>query len=499
MTPRRLPWAAAAAAFLAFLPALWCGFVDWDDPVTVLNNPFVHGFSAGNLRWMFTAFHSGHYHPLTWVSYALDYAVWGLNPLGYHLTNLLLHAGNAALLFLLARRLLSSERAALAASLAFSIHPLRAESVVWISERRDVLSGLFLLASLLFYLDRRKGLSLAAYALSLLSKAMGITFPAVLLILDRLQGRRALKEKLPYALLALAALAAGVAAQTPLGILRPLEEYGPAMRLAVACHGLVFYAAKTVFPVNLIPFYPMPPVENPFELRFILSVITVLGTTALLIRRRKRQPWLVASAAVYAVVLIPVLGLVRYGPQIAADRYSYLACIPFALLAGAAAARWKAVRPWAAAAGVLLLALSWRQSLVWRDSWTLWSHTARADPGHWAARNFLGNQLKERGDLPGALALYRQAVALNPRYAAGHNNLGNALSASGSQEEALAHFREAARLSPGHPAVHYNAAVALAKLGRPREAAEELRRELSANPGHRPAREALAVLEKRGF
>lgn len=499
----RLPALAAVAAFTAFLPALWCGFVEWDDPLMVLNNFHFQGFTLENLRWMLTAFHSWHYHPLTWFSYALDYSLWGMNPFGYHLTNLLLHAGNAALVFMLARRLLASDLAAFAASLAFGIHPLRAESVAWVTERRGLLSAFFLLASLLTYLDKRRGLSLGAYALSLLSKAMGVTFPAVLLILDVYQGRRdwqrMLKEKLPYAALALAAVVVGLRAQGTGGVLRPFEDYGLMMRAAVSCYGLAFYVVKTVLPINLIPLYLMPPVHDPFESRFVLAGISVLALTAFLVQQRKQRPWLWQAFAVYAVVLVPVLGLAPYGPQLAADRYTYLACLPIAFLAGAAIERWKPLRPWTAAAGALLLVLSWQQSRIWKDTWSLWSHTARADAGHWAARNFLGNQLRAQGKLEEALALYREAVALNPRYAAGHNNLGTALSARGQDEEALRHYEEAALLEPRHPAIHYNAAVSLAKLGRPKEAVEALRAELKNDPDSARARAALNVLERRGY
>lgn len=506
-------WALAAAvcALAAFCPSLLCGFVDWDDPLMLLDNPHFRGFTLENLRWMLRAFHSWHYHPLTWLSYAVDYSLWGLNPLGYHLTNLILHAGNAALVFWIARRLLACDPAAFAASLAFAVHPLRAESVVWITERRGLLSAFFLLMSLLAHLERRRNLSLAAYAASLLSKAMGVTFPAVLLILEYHRGRRdwrrMLAQTLPYFVLAAAAAAVGLLAQGEGGILRPTAECGLAMRVAVASYGLVFYLVKTVFPVNLVPFYPMPLAHDPLELRFILSAACVLALALFVLRRRKRQPWLLAAAAVYAVVLLPVLGLLRFGPQLVADRYSYLACVPWALLIGGAFAglsrlggglrQAALIGAFLSAAG--LMGLSWRQSLVWKDAESLWWHTARADPRHWAARNFLGNLAKSRGNLDEALEHYRAAVRLEPRYAAGHNNLGGALAALGRDEEALRHYAEAARLSPRHPVVQYNAAVSLAKLGRTREAAAALRAELKNDPDSKPARAALEALEKRGF
>src|SRR2546428_1159099 len=242
-----IPLVIAFSTFAAFLPALQNQFVDWDDAANFLDNPHYRGLGWTHLRWMWTT-HLGHYIPLTWMTLGLDYLLWGMNPLGYHLTNLLLHAANAVVFFFVVHRLLAralpspSERghaltvSAGFAALVFAIHPLRVESVAWVTERRDVLSGLFYLVTILLYLRacergaRSRGwywLSVAAFVLALLSKSMVVNLPIVLLILDvyplrRLGGavgwwsepaRRAYVEKIPFVLLAAAASAIALIAQ----------------------------------------------------------------------------------------------------------------------------------------------------------------------------------------------------------------------------------------------------------------------------------------------
>src|SRR5881628_1507446 len=406
-----IPLVIAFSTFAAFLPALQNQFVSWDDAENFLDNPHYRGLGWTHLRWMWTT-HLGHYIPLTWMTLGLDYLLWGMNPVGYHLTNLLLHAANAVVFFFVVRRLLarvlpspSEHGYALAvssgvAALVFAIHPLRVESVAWVTERRDVLSGLFYLLTILVYLRasergaRGQGwywLSVAAFVCALLSKSMVVNLPVVLLILDvyplrRLGGaigwwsepaRRVYVEKIPFVLLAAAASAIAVMAQSSVHAAASLAQLSLPGRLVVSAYGLGFYLWKMVVPVNLSPLYELPRTMDPVAPPFILSYALVLAITAIVLALRRPVPGLPAAWVAYVVVLLPVLGILQSGPQIAADRYTYLAGLGWASLAGAGLlSTWRRWPPFVLTGlAVVLLSglgtLSWNQVEVWHDSETL--------------------------------------------------------------------------------------------------------------------------------
>src|SRR5947199_8537179 len=364
-----VPVLIALVTVAAFLPALQNQFVSWDDDENFLDNPHYRGLGWSPLRWMWTT-HQGHYIPLTWMTLGLDYLLCGMNHFCYHMTSLLLHAANAVAFFFVVRRILKralpspSERGhALAvsagfAALVFAIHPLRVESVAWVTERRDVLSGLFYLLTILVYLRasergaRGQGwywLSVAAFVCALLSKSMVVNLPVVLLILGvyplrRLGGaigwwsepaRRVYVEKIPFVLLAAAAAAIPLMAQLSHNTMVSVVQLSGLGRLAVSAYGLSFYLWKTVAPVHLPPLYELPPTVNPWAPPFIVSYSVVVAITALVLALRRRVPGLPAAWLAYVVVLLPVLGIFQSGPQIAADRYTYLAGLGWAILAGA--------------------------------------------------------------------------------------------------------------------------------------------------------------------
>src|SRR5438445_475708 len=365
-----LPVLIALVTVVPFLPTLDNQFVNWDDDKNLLKNPHYRGLGWSQLRWMWTPVHLGHYIPLTWMTFGLDYLLWGMNPLGYHLTNLLLHAANAVVFFFVVLRILTralpnpSERGeALAvssgvAALVFAIHPLRVESVAWATERRDVLSGLFYLVTILMYLRacergaRGRGsywLSVAVFVCALLSKSMVVNLPVVLLILDvyplrRLGGfvgwwsepaRRVYVEKIPFVLLAAAASAVALMAQLSHDTMVLVVQLSALGRLAVSVYGLSFYLWKMVAPVNLSPLYELPPTVNPWAPPFLLSYGLVVAITAIVLAFRRRLPGLPAAWVAYIVVLLPVLGIFQSGPPTAADRYTYLASLGLAILVSA--------------------------------------------------------------------------------------------------------------------------------------------------------------------
>jgi tetratricopeptide (TPR) repeat protein len=457
----------AVAAFLPFIPSIHAGFCEFDDPGIFKDVTGYQGLSPANLRWMFTTTHMGHYQPLTWLSYAIEYTLWGhdpsgqwgLNPVAYHLSNVVLHCLNAALVFLFARALLgrtlpaatalSRDLAAVGAALLFALHPLRVESVAWVTERRDVLSTFFLLLAGLAYLRAFPPGSLrtaswpafvgsvALLALSLLSKAWGMTFFVVLIALDWYPLRRLppdprrwwdpdarpmLLQKIPFIALGLAATVMASIAQSSIRFnVRPLSDWGIFARAAQAMFGLMFYFQKMVWPTRLACIYEMPRVFDPLEPRFIAAYAFTTALALIAIASWKRWPAVTAAAAVYAVVLAPVLGFHQSGPQLVADRYSYIADIPWAILiAGAAvtaASRFRvALLAGAGAIVVALGAMSWVQCGFWGNSEALFKHAIDVGADGPIAREFYGRQLLERGEREAALAQFERGIEIDPGY-----------------------------------------------------------------------------------
>ena len=318
----------AQLVVVAFSPALRAGFVLWDDDAYFLHNPYYRGLGPAQLRWMFTVM-SGHYMPLTWLTHGLDYVLWGMRPAGYHAVNVGLHALAAVIAYFVARRVLAAavgpvqagalRAGAAVAALIFAVHPLRVESVAWITERRDVLCGVFFLLAVLCYLRaldsgaRRRWywLAVALAALALASKAMAVTLPAVLLLLDvyplgRLGPGRWLRrdvwlEKLPFALLSAAAAILAIVAQRSVGTLSDLRDVGIAERLGLTAYGLVFYVWKTLVPTGLAPLYETPYDGATLTPWFAASAVIVAAGAVALVRVRRRWPGVTAAGAVFVV------------------------------------------------------------------------------------------------------------------------------------------------------------------------------------------------------
>lgn len=501
-----IPFLVAAATFAAFLPCLQNGFV-WDDRSLLLVNSGFRGLDPERLWWMFTTFHTGPYMPLTWLSYALDHQIWGMNPFGYHLTSLLLHCANGALFYGVSLRLLGKAAgrsapglpwAAGLAALLFSVHPLRAESVAWITERRDVLSGFFYLLTLYYYLEYRRRAALACFAASLLAKGSGVALPLVLLIVDAYPLRRQQRErwirlcweKMPFAILALAAAAVGVVGQNSSGAIRPGAGLSLDGRLAQSAYGLVFYLVRTLFPFNLLPFYERPKAMGLFEPEFLHWTGAACVLTAAFWAVRRPFPMFLAAWGAYAVTLAPVLGLVPIGLQLVADRYSYLACLPWPILAAGGLLRGgfsRLGRGLAAASLMALSVMTWRQSQLWKNEETLWTYAARIG-GHAYAYNKLGNAMITKGRTTEAIQAFESALRADSMYANAAFNIGVALAGQGKTEEALDRYRETLRLDPHMAAAHVNIAAILAARGKRSEAFAELEAAVRADPNYAPAR-----------
>jgi protein O-mannosyl-transferase len=522
--------------FLVFLAALDNGFVDWDDDKTITENPHFRGLGWNQLRWMFTTFHTGHYQPLSWITLGFDYLVWGTDPIGYHLTSLALHAANAVLFYFICRRLFlivfarAAERQGLAvclaaglAALLFAVHPLRVESVAWATERRDVLSGLFFLACIALYLrahqspgaTRPRWLTAAvvAHALSLSAKATAITLPVVLLLIDvyplrRMPGRLSawltaparsvLREKLPFLFLAVLFAVIALAAQHDTGALRPIQQYFFSYRLAQAFYGMAFYLWKSLLPVGLSPLYEVPFDFDASMPLFLLSGAAAAFVTVAFYLLRRRWPALLASWIYYIVVVAPVLGIAQSGPQLVADRYSYLSCLSWAVLAGGVFfIAWKrpeqSERGWpvpvvagALAAGVIgiLAVMTWNQIGVWRDTTTLWQHVLRVAPQTSIAHYNLGRSYESKGDLAQARESYLQALAINPTHTDARYNLARLLAKSGNQSEAIAHYREVLKFKPNDAEARNNLGLLLARKGEIEASLKEFQKAIESDPNY---------------
>jgi Tfp pilus assembly protein PilF len=529
-----IPFALAVITFLAFSPALLNRFVEWDDYKNLFENPGFRGLGWTQIRWMFTSALMGHYIPVTWITFGLDYTLWGMNPLGYHVTNNLLHSANAALFYLVARRLLAKgtsitewplRAGSMVAALFFALHPLRAESVAWATERRDVLSGFFFLVAVLMYLraaetggwPRRRFLvgSAACYALALLSKSIVMTLPLILMLLDfyplgRVQwrwgmwrdpsSRTVLKEKVPYLALGLAGAITSYWAVAANHSLTGFDRYGWPARIGMTGYSLWFYFEKTFLPLALSPLHELPAVVNPGEARFLLPGIGVVAISTAVLALRRRWPAGLALWIYYGLVLGPVTGIVHSGYQLTHDRYSYLSCLGWALLVGAAAgsvaraAAVGAVRPWFARGAaavtvawiIALGTLTWYQAQIWRDTETLWRHAAQSDPdcsichiniGYFYYRQNLFTLARDECEL---------ALRLRPDRIWVHGNLGLILQALGDPEAAIRHLNIALARYPDDPGVLTNIGGVLNEQKRYAEAMPYLERANRIDPSFVP-------------
>lgn len=500
--------------FICFSPALSNGFVDWDDDVLLVRNTGFRGLGWPQIRYAFTSFLTGPYQPLAWISYSADWALWGLEPRGFHFTNVLLHSLTAAAFYFLARKLIdravqgvsaqSLRLGAIAAALAFAVHPLRTESVVWAAERRDVLCGAFYVLTLLAYLQyvdrsKRRGMwllvTLSLYIACLLAKASAMTMPLVLLILDAFPMRRRLDlrvwvEKVPFLVLSVAAAIVALIGQRQGADLQRAEDFGFLPRLATAAFSTCFYLVKAVAPTGLIPMYERPMKFEPFEARFVLSAVCTVGITVVVVLKRRRIPGLCAAWLCYIVTLAPVSGLMQSGWQIAADRYTYLPMMGFAVLSGGLVATWtdpqrlrkhlRFVLAVCSAAVVLTVwgVLSLRQSSFWQSGESLWRHVLVTNPKSGFAESHLAVLAAQRGDGAAALARASRSVELRPDFALHWGNLAVLLEASGRKEEAMLAFERAASAAPESPTFVTEYAERLLRVGRVDEAEKLFRRVL---------------------
>jgi tetratricopeptide (TPR) repeat protein len=501
------------------------GFVAYDDPGYIQENPVVKlGLTADGVRWAFTTWTIANWHPLTWLSHMLDVQLFGVEPAWHHRENVLWHCANTLLLLaFLGRTTGGWWRSALVAAL-FSVHPLRVESVAWISERKDVLSTFFFLLALLAYAAyaRRQGalryLAVAlAFALGLLAKPMVVTLPALLLLLDvwplrRLPAGRLsatalwplLREKLPLFALSAVSSAVTFLAQARGGAVRSVVGLPFSARAANAVVSAASYLGKTLWPTDLAVLYPHPgyrPGGIPaWKVAFATALL--LGITAIALREVRRRPYLLAGWGWYLVTVLPVIGLVQVGQQGMADRYTYLPLIGpvFAAVWAAAEGAEKLRMPRAALAVaglVLVLGAAWIARVqvgYWRDTLTLFDHATRVTEDNRIAWKNVGSARFERGEPAEALAAFAEATRIDPEDPDLWFDQGMALSALGRYREATSRFEQAIRLEPSDGESWFNLGITWAKLRQPDRVAAVAQRLRPLDPVRADELERMARL-----
>lgn len=521
----------AVGSAVVFAGTIQDGFVDFDDGQFVQGNPFVReGLTARSLRWAFTAHltfdawpYLDYWQPVTVLSRLVDVELFGMDPRGHHATNVLLHALNTALLFLV---LESMTRAggrsgywpsAFAAAL-WSVHPLRVESVAWITERKDMLAGLFWMLTLMTYQRyarrpsaSRMGAVAGVFALGLMAKPFLITLPFVLVLLDywplgRLvpgagwrPAARLVGEKAALFAMSMASVLIGIRTQARIGVLSSLEEAPLTGRIAGAAVDYVRYLVKLVWPYPMAlpqPYSPDWPGAVVLACAAILVLLTVVSWT-----QARRRPYLLVGWLWFLGVLVPVIGLVQPGKIPLTDRYTYLSHIGLAIAVAWGVAELvpvplRTARRLAPAAAAVLLACaaaSRAQARFWKDPVTLFEHAVAVTRDNFIAHYALGNALVARGRTAEALVHYDRARAIQP--APPENTIGSILAGQGRFDEAIAHFRAAVRMDPRYADAHNNLGVLLARQGQTAEARREYEDALRYRPRHSGALLNLARLE----
>lgn len=508
-----------SAVALIFGQTVGHEFVNYDDGQYVYENPRVAGgLTLRGAAWAFTTAHAANWHPLTWLTHMLDVRLFGLAAGGHHLSSVLIHAGAVVLLFLVLLRMTGAPLPSAFTAAVFAIHPLRAESVAWVSERKDVLSGIFFMLTLWAYADyaRRpfspfRYLAVAVlFALGLMSKPMLVTLPFVLVLLDywplgRLglpaavgpafpsSRRRVIVEKLP--LLALAAGSCLVTFYAQGEAVAPIDLVPLSSRVANAVVSYAAYVGDLFYPVGLAVFYPHPGGGLPIG-KVVASAFFVAGISACALLWRRRFPFLFVGWFWYMGMLIPVIGLVQVGSHAMADRYTYLPQIGLCLSVAWGAARLVAssqkCRGVCGAAAVLallvLMGLAWRQTAYWRDSETLWARALACTARNFVVHYNLGDALAERGKVDAAIDQYRWALDIRPTSVEANYNLGNCLAKKGQASAAITHYRKALEIKPDHAKAHNNLGIALERSGRTGAAGAHYRRALEIDPDFADAR-----------
>jgi tetratricopeptide (TPR) repeat protein len=481
---------------LVYWPVLGHDFVNFDDNLYVYENEQLlqHGLSLAGIAWSFTTLLGGNWHPLTWLSHMVDVRLFGLNPAGHHLVNLLIHGANTLLLFAFFRRATGSIGRSAVVALLFALHPLHVESVAWVAERKDLLYAFFWLVTMHLYIGYARSprqsaylAMTAAFICSLLAKPMAMTLPAVLIIMDywplrRRAGEagtnstvlpaRPVREKLPLFFLAGGVAAITIYAQNKSNSLASVDPGALSVNAGNAIISYADYLGKTLWPARLAVLYPFDPAAVTAP-RVIAASILLGAITIGVLRAGQRFPFLVFGWLWYIVTLLPVIGLLRVGDQAYADRYTYLPLVGiFVMLvwglhaAFATIGARQSVRAAVTVVPIFLLAgVTSKQLAYWRNSLELFTHCLQAAGDSWVAHNNIGNALFLQGNVAEAAGHYRRAIELKPDMAVTYSNLGNTYRYNGFYSLALDSFDRSIRVRPMNREAYYNRGLTYVELG----------------------------------
>jgi tetratricopeptide (TPR) repeat protein len=522
IAPRRSGLVAAGLAVLTvvvFWPSCGNDFVNYDDPEYVTRNPHVQaGLTFASIGWALTTTDAANWHPLTWLSLEFDAQLFGINAFAFHLTNLLLHAAATALLFFFFASVTGALWRSASVAALFALHPLHVESVAWVAERKDVLSGVFWMLTMLAYAWharrpswRRLSVVTGVFAAGLLAKPMLVTLPCVLLLLDywplRRPGswRRLVIEKSPLFALVLVSCVLTWYAQSTGGAVGSIEQYSLGVRAGNAVLSYGRYLQKCLWPFELAVHYPHQADISPAPVLLVGLLLAVV--TALAFWGGRTWRYLPVGWLWYLGTLVPVIGLIQVGTQAFADRYTYIPLIGVFVLAvwGCAdlAARRHAPKVLLGAGTLGLLAVcivTTRLQLGhWHDSLTLLQHSLQVTGRNAAVEQNICAELLDRGELDESIAYCREMLRHDPHDALTHQNLGTALGKQGKLDEAIDHLQEAVRLNPKHAPAHVNLGIVLEKAGRFDPAYASMQEALRLDPEYPLTHLSLgAFLEKRG-
>jgi len=539
--------ALALITFLAFRGVLGNKFVSYDDEKYITENKDVQsGLSLKGVLWTFSTTTASNWHPLTWLSHMLDCQLFGLNPGRHHLVGLLLHIINTLLLFAVLEMMTAAMWLSAFVAAVFAVHPLHVESVAWASERKDVLSTLFWLLTMILYVRyvRRQNKiwylsAVLAFALGLLAKPMLVTLPFALLLLDywpleRLKAqdtrrkpadsveriadrkgksqihytpnaiRYTLLEKLPFFVLSAVSSIITFVVQRNAGIMANVIEYPLRGRLENVSVSYVKYIMKMIWPADLAILYPLygnrPPVWQP-----VLAAILLIAVSIWIVRSAQKRKYLPIGWLWFLGTLVPVIGVVHVGAQSMADRYSYIPSVGLLVIAAwgidELTAKWRSRKTaLSVSASIIILALgigTAHQVRHWQNTMTLFEHALAVTHNNAIANYNVGVELQSQGKAGEAANHYRQAIQVDSEYAEAHNNLGRLLADEGKYNEALKHFNEALRIRPKYAEAHSNLGVLLKSQGRLNEAASQLNEALKLKPDFAEAYNNLGIVFKQ--
>jgi tetratricopeptide (TPR) repeat protein len=517
----------AAITWLVFGQTLRQDFVDYDDNTYVYANPVVpNGVTLRGVAWAFAHSHARNWHPLTTISHMVDCQLYGLNAGGHHFTNVLLHTIAVLSLFLLLRQMTGALWRSAFVAAVFAIHPLHVESVAWIAERKDVLSGVLFMLTLAAYLRYTRNPTFGRYvvmsilfAFGLMSKPMLVTLPFVLLLLDYWplsRGQRSasfaepsadrtsaiqtwsklILEKIPLFVLAAGSSFATMLVQTK--ALNSFEDLPIRWRVSNALATCVTYIWQMFWPARLAVFYPHPYDQLSLS-RVVLAIALSLAITAVAFTLRKQRPYLIVGWLWYLVMLVPVIGIVQVGDQARADRYTYLPQIGLYIALTWAVvdlcARWRYRQPVLTIGSTIMIpalaVCASKQTTWWRNSETLWTHALAVTSNNSVAQTHLGTLLLKRGQLDAAISCFRESLSIRADANDGranrgkgvvHHGLGNAFAQKGLMDAAIVEYKKALQLRPDYANAHYSLGAALLEKGEIDQAIAQCREALVIEP-----------------